>query len=111
MFWQLWVVAGMVESDLVYLFQHANISFQVSSLACTNEFRCFLPLHQLTHSSSANCIFKDVPRIAWRLQLGSACLPSLILMIGIYFCPESVSRVSSSMRNIETDKNYSHVGS
>ncbi|KJX94588.1 sugar transporter like protein [Zymoseptoria brevis] len=37
----------------------------------------------------ANVIVKDVPRIAWRLQLGSAFIPSLILMIGIYFCPES----------------------
>jgi len=30
-----------------------------------------------------------VPRIAWRLQLGSAFIPSFILAIGIYFCPES----------------------
>ncbi|KAF2867091.1 sugar transporter-like protein [Massariosphaeria phaeospora] len=37
----------------------------------------------------ANVIVKDVPRIAWRLQLGSAFIPSLILMIGIFFCPES----------------------
>ncbi|KAI5269337.1 hypothetical protein E4T47_07141 [Aureobasidium subglaciale] len=37
----------------------------------------------------ANVIVKDVPRIAWRLQLGSAFIPSFILMIGIYFCPES----------------------
>lgn len=32
---------------------------------------------------------KDVGRIAWRLQLGSAFIPSFILMIGIFFCPES----------------------
>ncbi|CAC9894749.1 unnamed protein product [Aureobasidium pullulans] len=31
----------------------------------------------------------DVPRIAWRLQLGSAFIPSFILMCGIFFCPES----------------------
>ena len=37
----------------------------------------------------ANVIVKDVPRIAWRLQLGSAFIPSFILMVGIYFCPES----------------------
>jgi len=37
----------------------------------------------------ANVIVKDVPKIAWRLQLGSAFIPSFILMIGIYFCPES----------------------
>ncbi|KAG9517167.1 MFS transporter, partial [Aureobasidium melanogenum] len=37
----------------------------------------------------ANVIVKDVGRIAWRLQLGSAFIPSFILMIGIFFCPES----------------------
>jgi len=37
----------------------------------------------------ANVIVKDVPRIAWRLQLGSAFIPSLVLAVGIFFCPES----------------------
>lgn len=32
---------------------------------------------------------KDVGKIAWRLQLGSAFIPSFILMCGIWFCPES----------------------
>ena len=27
-------------------------------------------------------------KIAWRLQLGSAFIPSFILGIGIFFCPE-----------------------
>jgi len=38
---------------------------------------------------AANVIVKDVPRIAWRLQLGSAFIPSFILGCGIWFCPES----------------------
>lgn len=37
----------------------------------------------------ANVIVKDTGAIAWRLQLGSAFIPSLILGIGIFFCPES----------------------
>lgn len=37
----------------------------------------------------ANVIVKDVGRIAWRLQLGSAFIPSFILGCGIWFCPES----------------------
>ncbi|ORY35929.1 putative sugar transporter [Naematelia encephala] len=37
----------------------------------------------------ANVIVKDVPRIAWRLQLGSAFIPAFILMLGIWFTPES----------------------
>ncbi|KAI5459729.1 putative facilitated glucose transporter [Mariannaea sp. PMI_226] len=37
----------------------------------------------------ANVIVKDVGPIAWRLQLGSAFIPSFILGIGIFFCPES----------------------
>ena len=28
-------------------------------------------------------------KIAWRLQFGSAFIPSFILLIGIFFCPES----------------------
>ena len=38
---------------------------------------------------AANVIVKDTGRIARRLQLGSAFIPSFILMIGIFFCPES----------------------
>lgn len=34
----------------------------------------------------ANVIVKDVPRIAWRLQLGSAFIPSFVLGAGIFFC-------------------------
>lgn len=34
-------------------------------------------------------IVKDTGDIAWRLQLGSAFIPSLILGIGVFFCPES----------------------
>ncbi|KAF9737317.1 hypothetical protein PMIN03_004893 [Paraphaeosphaeria minitans] len=37
----------------------------------------------------ANVIVKDTGRISWRLQLGSAFIPSFILSIGIFFCPES----------------------
>jgi hypothetical protein len=37
----------------------------------------------------ANVIVKDTGRISWRLQLGSAFIPSFILGIGIFFCPES----------------------
>ncbi|KAG5926482.1 hypothetical protein E4U42_003281 [Claviceps africana] len=38
---------------------------------------------------AANVIVKDTGRIAWRLQFGSAFIPSFILMLGIFFCPES----------------------
>jgi len=37
----------------------------------------------------ANVIVKDTGDISWRLQLGSAFIPSLVLAIGIFFCPES----------------------
>lgn len=37
----------------------------------------------------ANVIVKDTGSISWRLQLGSAFIPSFILAIGIFFCPES----------------------
>lgn len=38
---------------------------------------------------SANLALYQVGKIAWRLQLGSAFLPAVPLVIGIYFCPES----------------------
>ncbi|KAI9890957.1 MAG: hypothetical protein M1814_003458 [Vezdaea aestivalis] len=38
---------------------------------------------------SANLAVKDVGAIAWRLQLGSAFIPAVPLLIGVYFCPES----------------------
>ncbi|EME88793.1 uncharacterized protein MYCFIDRAFT_51227 [Pseudocercospora fijiensis CIRAD86] len=37
----------------------------------------------------ANVIVKDTGRISWRLQLGSAFIPSFVLGAGIFFCPES----------------------
>lgn len=39
--------------------------------------------------TSANLAFKDLGKIAWRIQLGSAFLPAVPLLIGVYFCPES----------------------
>ncbi|KKY19246.1 putative sugar transporter [Phaeomoniella chlamydospora] len=38
---------------------------------------------------SANLVVKDVGDIAWRLQLGSAFIPAVPLVLGIWFCPES----------------------
>jgi hypothetical protein len=37
----------------------------------------------------ANVIVKDTGDIAWRLQFGSAFIPSFVLAVGIFFCPES----------------------
>ncbi|KAL1953441.1 hypothetical protein VTO42DRAFT_2819 [Malbranchea cinnamomea] len=39
--------------------------------------------------TAANLAVKDVPDISWRLQLGSAFIPAVPLVLGIYFCPES----------------------
>ncbi|KAF8527257.1 hypothetical protein JB92DRAFT_2868261 [Gautieria morchelliformis] len=38
---------------------------------------------------AANLVLFQVGNVAWRLQLGSAFLPAVPLVIGIYFCPES----------------------
>lgn len=37
----------------------------------------------------ANLAVAKVGAIAWRLQLGSAFIPAIPLLIGVYFCPES----------------------
>jgi len=39
--------------------------------------------------TSANLAVKDVGDIAWRLQLGSAFIPAIPLVLGILFVPES----------------------
>ena len=44
--------------------------------------------------TSANLAVKDVGDIAWRLQLGSAFIPAVPLLIFIFFCPESPRYVS-----------------
>lgn len=38
---------------------------------------------------TANLVVKDTGIIAWRLQFGSAFIPAVPLLIGVYFCPES----------------------
>lgn len=37
----------------------------------------------------ANLAVKDTGKISWRLQFGSALIPALPLLIGVFFCPES----------------------
>ncbi|KAJ6093285.1 hypothetical protein N7486_008574 [Penicillium sp. IBT 16267x] len=37
----------------------------------------------------ANLAVKDTGKISWRLQLGSAFIPAVPLVVGVYFCPES----------------------
>ncbi|PYH33516.1 galactose-proton symport [Aspergillus neoniger CBS 115656] len=39
--------------------------------------------------TSANLAVKDTGDISWRLQLGSAFIPALPLLIGVFMCPES----------------------
>ncbi|KAJ5547923.1 hypothetical protein N7513_005157 [Penicillium frequentans] len=38
---------------------------------------------------SANLAVMKVGTIAWRLQFGSAFIPAIPLLVGVYFCPES----------------------
>ena len=44
---------------------------------------------------AANLVVAGVPTIAWRLQVGSAFIPAVPLVLSIYFCPES-PRVSQN---------------
>lgn len=37
----------------------------------------------------ANLAVKDTGAISWRLQLGSAFIPAVPLLLGVYICPES----------------------
>ncbi|KAK5166150.1 uncharacterized protein LTR77_008411 [Saxophila tyrrhenica] len=52
------------------------------------SWQLFVALGMLLGYSANLAVFK-VPVIAWRLQMGSAFLPAIPLLVGIYFCPES----------------------
>ncbi|KAK9243415.1 putative facilitated glucose transporter [Lipomyces tetrasporus] len=57
----------------------------------------------------ANVIVKDTGRISWRLQLGSAFIPSFILLIGIFFCPESPRWLMKYGRHAEAFRSMSRL--
>ena len=59
----------------------------------------------------ANVIVKDTGPISWRLQLGSAFIPSFVLMIGIYFCPESPRWLMKKNRHAEGFRSMSRIRS
>lgn len=50
----------------------------------------------LHRGTCANLAVVDTGRIAWRLQLGSAFIPAVPLLIGIYFCPGMKSLLSTA---------------
>ncbi|OWP05004.1 sugar transporter [Marssonina coronariae] len=80
MFWQLWVVAGMSRAPRIL----------PSPLVCgAIPAGMELTTPGIFLGFAANVIVKDTGRISWRLQLGSAFIPSFLLMAGIWFCPES----------------------
>ncbi|KEF52043.1 uncharacterized protein A1O9_12033 [Exophiala aquamarina CBS 119918] len=52
----------------------------------------------------ANLAVKDTGDLSWRLQLGSAFIPAVPLVIGIYFCPESPRWLMSKGRHSQAYK-------
>ncbi|KAF8808914.1 sugar transporter [Phlegmacium glaucopus] len=55
---------------------------------------------------SANLALQGTGSIAWRLELGSAFLPAIPLVIGIYFCPESPRWYMKKNRYIDAYKSF-----
>jgi sugar porter (SP) family MFS transporter len=49
----------------------------------------------------ANIAVMNTGKISWRLQFGSAFIPAIPLVIGIYFCPESPRWLMSKKRYAE----------
>lgn len=58
---------------------------------------------------AANVIVKDTGRIAWRLQLGSACIPAIPILCGIFFCPESPRWLMKKNRYPEAFASFSKL--
>jgi sugar porter (SP) family MFS transporter len=54
--------------------------------------------------TSANLAVKDTGAISWRLQLGSAFIPAVPLVLGIFFVPESPRWLMSKGRLVEAFK-------
>jgi MFS family permease len=54
---------------------------------------------------SANLALAHIGKNAWRLQLGSAFIPTIPLLIGIYMCPESPRWCMSRFLHISTHAN------
>ncbi|GAB7358318.1 hypothetical protein MBLNU230_g2391t1 [Neophaeotheca triangularis] len=57
----------------------------------------------------ANVIVKDTGRLSWRLQLGSAFIPSFILMCGIFICPESPRWLMKQLRLAKAFRSMSRL--
>jgi sugar porter (SP) family MFS transporter len=58
----------------------------------------------------ANLIVKDVTAVAsWRLQFGSAFIPAVPLVIGIYMCPESPRWLMQKHRYAEAYKSFARL--
>ncbi|TFK75341.1 hypothetical protein BDN72DRAFT_810901 [Pluteus cervinus] len=57
----------------------------------------------------ANLALYQVGRTAWRLQLGSAFLPAIPLVIGIYFCPESPRWLMKKRRYQEAFQSFKRL--
>lgn len=55
---------------------------------------------------SANLVVAHVGDIAWRLQLGSAMIPAIPLLVGVYFCPESPRWLMSTSPAMEIKHEY-----
>ncbi|KAF4622132.1 hypothetical protein D9613_009095 [Agrocybe pediades] len=54
----------------------------------------------------ANLALQGAGNIAWRLELGSAFIPAIPLIIGIYFCPESPRWYMKKGRYLEAYKSF-----
>ena len=60
---------------------------------------------------AANVIVRNTGAISWRLQLGSAFIPSFILLCGIWFCPESPRWLMKKGRHHEAFQSMSKIRS
>ena len=54
----------------------------------------------------ANLIVKDTGAISWRLQFGSAFIPAVPLVIGIFFCPESPRWLMQKKRYLQAYQSF-----
>lgn len=73
---QLWHIREMSPADIFSTGQHPTYTPLVWT-----AFGILL-------GTSANLVVKDTGKLSWRLQLGSAFIPAIPLVCGVWFCPE-----------------------
>ncbi|KAJ6613577.1 hypothetical protein B0H10DRAFT_2222091 [Mycena sp. CBHHK59/15] len=78
-----------LKASTVPVFSAENTAASIRGGAARHVLADVDRYHSEYSSASSPTLFLDIGKLAWRFQLGSAFVPAVPLLIGVYFCPES----------------------